>query len=246
MDEAGHRCFLIGDVHGHYQGLITLLELIAPAKEDQVYFLGDLIDRGPQSYHVVELVRTQNYHCLLGNHELLMLNALPMGKTDPASLCAWFYCGGRDTMDSYRNQEAYSLLEHVKWMQALPPYIDLGDVWLVHAGVDPTLPLHKQTSEQFCWIRNQFHRISEPFFADKTIITGHTITFTLPGIKPGQLAQGQGWLDIDTGAYHPKSGWMTALEWSQKMVYQVNIFDRRIRVRPLAEAATQVNPKRIK
>jgi serine/threonine protein phosphatase 1 len=84
-----------------------------------------------------------------------------------------------------------------------------------------------------------------PYFPDKLIITGHTITFTLPGVLPGKLAQGRGWLDIDTGAYHPKSGWMTALDITNSLVYQANVFRRRVRKLPLPEAVTRVDPSNI-
>ncbi len=87
------------------------------------------------------------------------------------------------------------------WFQSLPAYLDLGDIWLVHAGVQPEYPLEQQTNEQFCWIRNEFHAMTQPYFKDKLIITGHTLTFTFPDVKPGQLARGNGWLDIETGVY---------------------------------------------
>ncbi len=48
MSATSHRRIVIGDVHGHYQGLMQLLEAIAPTAEDQIYFLGDLIDRDPR------------------------------------------------------------------------------------------------------------------------------------------------------------------------------------------------------
>ena len=130
-------------------------------------------------------------------------------------------------------------------MKALPNYLDLGDIWLVHAGVHPQMSIEKQTSDQFCWIRDEFHRMTQPYFADKLIITGHTITFTLPGVQPGKLAAGPGWLDIDTGAYHPQSGWLTGLDITQGKVYQVNTKEGRLRTVPLEEAVTQVDPSLI-
>ncbi|NES08396.1 MAG: serine/threonine protein phosphatase, partial [Okeania sp. SIO2F4] len=51
------RRIIIGDIHGYYDGLMALLEAIAPGRDDMVYFLGDLIDRGPKSSQVVEFVR---------------------------------------------------------------------------------------------------------------------------------------------------------------------------------------------
>ena len=64
-----HRRIVIGDVHGHHDGLMTLLEALAPGSDDRVYFLGDLIDRGPKSAQVLDFVQQSPYQTLLGNHE---------------------------------------------------------------------------------------------------------------------------------------------------------------------------------
>jgi serine/threonine protein phosphatase 1 len=237
-----HRRIVIGDVHGHYDALIALLEAIAPRSDDQVYFLGDLIDRGPKSAQVVEFVLQNNYPCLLGNHEEMLLDVVDSGATSIEVYQGWLYSGGHATIASYNNKIPQ---EHIDWIKSLPTYLDLGDVWLVHAGVDPDLPLERQTSEQFCWIRDEFHSITEPYFKDKLIITGHTITFTLPGIKPGQIASGAGWLGIDTGAYHPNSGWLTALDITQGKVYQVNSRELSVRTMSLKKAVAQVETANI-
>ena len=125
--------------------------------------------------------------------------------------------------------------DDLEWIKSLPLYLDLGDVWLVHAGVKPETPLKEQTINEFCWIRKDFHHIEKPFFKDKLIITGHTITFTFEGVEPGELVRGKGWLDIDTSAYHHKSGWLTALDIDNKLAYQVNVFDNLKRQVPLEE-----------
>jgi serine/threonine protein phosphatase 1 len=243
MSNAGkHRRIIIGDVHGHYDGLMILLEAIAPGSKDQVYFLGDLIDRGPHSAQVIDFVQQNHYNCLLGNHEQMLLDILSKRASSQLRQ-AWLYSGGFETLNSYKTASIPQ--HHIDWLQSLPTYLDLGDIWLVHAGVDPTIPLAEQTFEQFCWVRKEFHSMTQPFFPDKLIIVGHTITFTLPGVSPGELAQGQGWLDIDTGAYHPKSGWLTGLDITNHLVYQVDVFDKLVRTLPLAKAVTQVNPAQV-
>lgn len=238
-----YRRIVIGDVHGHYDTLINLLDEIAPTGDDKVYFLGDLIDRGPKSAQVVEFVKQSGYQCLLGNHEQMLLDILGDGEIYGPALQAWLYSGGHSTVNSYGDDGVRQ--DHIEWMRTLPTYIDLGDVWLVHAGVHPRMALEEQSSEQFCWIRDEFHTSNKPYFPDKLIITGHTITFTMPGVLPGKLAQGRGWLDIDTGAYHPKSGWLTALDINNSLVYQVNSARRRVRKLTLAEAVTRVEPSQI-
>lgn len=243
MSKTSQRRIIIGDVHGHYNGLMTLLEAIAPGTKDQVYFLGDLIDRGPQSAQVVNFVKQSSYECLLGNHEQMLLDALYSSPVSGSVQQTWLYNGGYATVASYEN--ATIPQSHLDWMLSLPTHLDLGDIWLAHAGVDPRIPLEKQTADQFCWVRDEFHSIRQPYFPDKLIVIGHTITFTLPGVAPGKLAQGQGWLDIDTGAYHTKSGWLTGLDITNRQVYQVNVYQHSVRTMPLEQAVTQVDPGKI-
>ncbi|BAY18124.1 metallophosphoesterase [Nostoc sp. HK-01] len=244
MSETRQRRIVIGDVHGHYEGLMTLLEAIAPTSNDQVYFLGDLIDRGPHSYHVVNFVKQNNYPCLLGNHEQMLLNILTQKNVPPPAMQAWLYSGGQATLSSYQTSTVPQ--DHLDWFQALPTYLDLGDIWLTHAGLNPNMPLAEQTADQFCWIRDEFHGIEKPYFPDKLIIVGHTITFTLPNVTPGKLAEGRGWLDIDTGAYHPRSGWLTGLDITNQLIYQVNVFQDSVRTLALEDGVVTVEPSQIK
>jgi serine/threonine protein phosphatase 1 len=237
-----HRRIIIGDVHGHYDALKALLDKIALNREDELYFLGDLIDRGPQSADVVDFVYQNNYPCLLGNHEQMLLDAVGYGAISSQLLQGWLYSGGYSTLVSYNHNIPQ---EHIDWMKALPTYLDLGDIWLVHAGVHPDMVLEEQSSQQFCWIRDEFHSMTQPYFTDKLIITGHTITFTFPGVKPGQLVAGAGWLDIDTGAYHQTSGWLTGLDITNRQVYQVNVKKGKPRVLSLDQAITAIDPSTV-
>lgn len=234
------RRIFVGDVHGHYDALMRLLDAIAPDADDQIYFVGDLIDRGPKSAQVIDFVRQHGYGCVMGNHEQMLLEAFPDSKVSQQLLQAWLQSGGYTTVASYATPE--SLLENLVWLQSLPTYIDLGDIWLVHAGVHPRMSIQQQTVQEFCWIREEFHSTPKPYFDDKLIITGHTITFTLPGVPAGAVARGRGWLNIDTGAYHPKSGWLTAVDMTYQQVYQFNVFQQTLRSMPLDEAAIEIEP----
>jgi serine/threonine protein phosphatase 1 len=228
------RRLFIGDVHGHYDGLMRLIDLVQLESDDHLYFVGDLVDRGCQSAAVVDFVRKHATGCVLGNHEQLLLDAFGDRHVNANALQAWLYSGGQATLSSYERMDL--LTEHVNWLRSLPIYLDLGDVWLVHAGLDPERSLAEQTADECCWIRDAFHDNPHPYFSDKLVITGHTITFTFPSIAPGQLVAGPGWLNIDTGAYHPRSGWLTALDLDNEQVYQTNVYDCTQRQRPLAAA----------
>jgi serine/threonine protein phosphatase 1 len=242
------RQIVIGDVHGHYNALQELLLAIAPVEDEEVYFLGDLIDRGPDSAKVVEFVMNSGYGCVRGNHEEMLLNILARKQEDDSDenledlIYSWLYNGGQSTLASYNNNIP---VEHIQWLQTLPLYLDLGKVWLVHAGVAPELSLAEQDVAQFCWIRDEFHASHEPYFPDKLIIVGHTITFTLPGVEPGKIAKGRGWLGIDTGVYHPSSYWLTAVDITNYVVYQYNHEAKILRKMPLEEATVEIEPSAI-
>lgn len=232
------RHIFIGDVHGHYEGLCRLLELVAPAAGDRVYFLGDLVDRGPNSAAVVELVRQQGYFTVRGNHEEMMLLTFEQKRLNPARLFVWSSSGGDDTLASYKSTEL--LWEHIHWLKTVPLHYDLGTAFLVHAGLHPMLPLAEQTSQECCWIRDLFLYHPTPYFPDKTVVVGHTMTFTFPRVQPGQIVCGNGWIDIDTGAYHSRSGWLTALDWTYQWVWQVNVLQGGTRQGALAEFAVNL------
>ncbi|AFY71207.1 metallophosphoesterase [Thalassoporum mexicanum PCC 7367] len=222
--------YVIGDVHGQYDGLMQLLEECDLNADDTLYFLGDLIDRGSKSSEVVEWVINNNHACIRGNHEQMCIEAFDAPETSMLWQ-GWLANGGAATLESYGDADL--LTKHLQWMRQLPLYMDLDTYWLVHAGVDPNLTIEDQTSLEFCWIREPFHCSPNRYFSDKTIITGHTITFVFPGVHPGQIAQGPGWLGIDTGAYHPKSGWLSALNLDTQVVHQYNVYHRNGRSLPL-------------
>lgn len=238
------RQIVIGDVHGHYDGLMRLMEAIAPNSDDEIYFLGDLIDRGSKSAQVLDFIQKSGYVSLLGNHEQMLLEAFPGGKVSTHALQTWLYSGGQSTVSSYDKPER--LLEKLEWIHTFPTHLDLGHVWLVHAGLHPDLAIEDQTTHEFCWIREAFHSSKKPYFQNKLIITGHTITFTLPHVAPGQLARGQGWLGIDTGVYHPKSGWLTAFDSTNDIVHQVHVFSDGVRTLELADAVMDVDPSQVR
>jgi serine/threonine protein phosphatase 1 len=234
------RRLVIGDVHGHYAGLMRLLDLIGPQTDNSIFFLGDLIDRGPESARVVEFVIRGGYACLLGNHEDMMLKALCGDKSFWAGR-RWALNGGDITLEDYSGSHAELLGPHLMWMQTLPTFLDLGDLFLVHAGVHPNVELEKQCQEEFFWVRDEHLYCRQRYFPDKLIVHGHTPTLNLPGVKAGKLAAGPGWLNIDTGVCYPESGWLTGLDFDKRTVYQVNVLNERCRTLDLKGAVVRID-----
>lgn len=103
--------WVIGDVHGCYHVLIELIKKIP--KNSEICFVGDLIDRGKNSKDVIELIINNNYHCVLGNHELMWLE-----QKGQLSGSIFEYNGGNTTIESYENN--IELMDkHKKWLQTL-------------------------------------------------------------------------------------------------------------------------------
>lgn len=123
---------IIGDVHGYFWTLKKLLEKIP--KDCLIVFVGDLIDRGPYSKQVVDLVKDR-YFCVKGNHEDMMIKETNIfnesGKFNYNSLWLQGYVGGWDTLESYQFHDGFKkeiLLEHAAWMEGLPTYIEFPEI----------------------------------------------------------------------------------------------------------------------
>jgi serine/threonine protein phosphatase 1 len=219
----GITVYAIGDLHGRADLLSALHDKIAddaagrPGTKIAVY-LGDYVDRGPQSKDAVDLALAGpapgfRCHWLKGNHEAAMLGFLE----DPASGAAWLAFGGRETLQSYGvdlparedDWEALTLasdqlldrlpLDHLAFFEQLELSVAYGDYLFVHAGIRPGLPLERQMEEDMLWIRRLF--LASRADHGKVVVHGHT-TGRRPAVRRNRIA-------IDTAAY--RSGKLTCL-----------------------------------
>lgn len=128
----------IGDVHGCYNTLMALLQKLP--KDEEICFLGDLIDRGPKSREVVEYVKNSGHRIVIGNHEQMMIQGLADLAENPDSCWiyeGWVEEGGDATVENYEGHEE-QLKEHIEWMKTLPMYLTFEyknhkDLLLSHA-----------------------------------------------------------------------------------------------------------------
>src|SRR5574344_2082342 len=102
--------YIIGDVHGHYNELICLINKLPNKFDSKICFVGDLIDRGPDSKKVIQLVKDRGYDCVMGNHEQMCIdfNGNPyniMGGYSYNSLNLFGGNGGVATLNSYKDYE---------------------------------------------------------------------------------------------------------------------------------------------
>jgi serine/threonine protein phosphatase 1 len=160
--------YAIGDIHGCLDPLRRLLDEIRPAADDQVVFLGDYIDRGPDSKGVIEHLLTLRgrYTFLMGNHERMFLDFL-QGKDRTLFL----YNGGTATLESYGGASTIPAT-HLAFLNRLLPYYETEDYLFVHAGIRPGIPLDRQDPQDLLWIREEFY--GYPGRYPKAIVFGHT------------------------------------------------------------------------
>jgi serine/threonine protein phosphatase 1 len=175
--------YAVGDIHGRLDLLDLALEAIerhAQGRDCRVVFLGDYIDRGPDSRGVLErligLQRDIGAICLKGNHEDMMVRAFTDAR--PSDFARWRACGSRATLQSYGAGEDDDPMDavprdHIRWVAALPLTTADPNRIYVHAGLMPRTRFREQKEGTFLWIREAFLR-AQPGDFETHIVHAHT------------------------------------------------------------------------
>ena len=190
--------YAIGDIHGcldKLRGLLLRCEKHADGRPQAFVFVGDYIDRGPQSSAVIDCLIDlkaqygESVVTLMGNHEAMALAVID-GRSPPR---LWFAQGGLATLESYGIAAPNELPRaHVDWLRALPLRHDDGRRFFVHAGVNPATPLEAQDDFDLLWIREPF--LSHRGDYGRLIVHGHTpLPDGVPDLHGNRL-------NLDTGA----------------------------------------------
>lgn len=201
----------VGDVHGW----LVLAEAIEARIRDRdpgaaIVFLGDVIDRGPDSRGMVDWLLSEppagiSRRCLLGNHEDMALRFLKR----PREAAAWLRFGGRETLASYgvradegdRPEDVAAAFAaalpgpHRDWFSALPAGLAFGRYVLTHAGAAAEIALSDQTKAQLVWERHGdvADLIPPEDLGARVVVHGHV---------PVPAPVRSGWrINVDTGAY---------------------------------------------
>lgn len=204
------RTIVVGDIHGCFNELKTLILSLEEKQEynkdtDRLIFLGDYIDRGEDSRLVIKFIRelqknNSNVIALKGNHEDMLCNYRKDARNQD-----WLYNGYSETIKSYKgfNEEFNN---DIQWMKTLPLYYEDDHCIYVHAGIDVTKPMDKQTKYDLLWIRKEFIYNVQQYH--KRVVFGHTPTVTLTRENHPVYTYTDN-IDIDTGCVF--GGALTAL-----------------------------------
>ena len=230
------KCYVVGDIHGCLSELASLVESLPLERGDTVVFLGDYVDRGPDSKAVIDyladLRRRDEYKTvfLRGNHEDMMLSYMGLsGRHGDAFLLN----GGLETLASYGvaaptrspgpvdGQRLLEALppEHVEFFMRLEPWYFADGFLCVHAGINPQRSWDEQIGEELIWIRHEF--IVNAHDLPQTVLFGHTpmreVFFNLP-YKIG----------LDTGLVYGNA--LSCLEVTGRTLYQIRNGAREVSV----------------
>lgn len=196
------RRVIIGDIHGCYDELCTLLDLVAPASDDRIIALGDIVDRGPQSEKVLAFVRDHaEAVSLMGNHERKHIRSA-RGETRAAL-----------SQVITRAQLADRYAGWLAFMGTFARHLELPEAVLVHGFFEPGVPLEQQKDEvvigTLTGARHVQKNCATPWYehyaGPKPLVVGH-----LDYLRTGEPLVREGlFYAIDTGCVH--GGRLTAL-----------------------------------
>lgn len=171
MIQISKRLLAVGDIHGCLERLEALLEKVEPTENDAVVFLGDYINRGPDSKGVIDFLLDFKTRVpsvfLLGNHEKMFLDYI--SNDSPSFL----FNGGDKTLENYNCPDLRHIpQEHLAFFSELYPYYETDNFIFVHAGLRPGILLRDQDINDLVWIRDEF--LYSEYDWGKTIVYGHT------------------------------------------------------------------------
>ena len=206
------RRFVIGDIHGCSKALRTLIELIDPQDEDQLIFLGDYVDRGPDSRGVIDQLIELKDRCrviaLRGNHEI-MLCGVAFCNLDARM---WLESGGHATVTSYGGSLEKIPDAHRTFLQSLRPHYETEQAIFVHACYEAQTQMADQPDDIRYWTHLTLP--PPPHVSGKRVFVGHTP-------QAGGVVLDLGYL-VCVDTYCFGNGYLTAMNIDTDEVIQVD------------------------
>ena len=211
--------YIIADIHGCYTEFLELLEKIGFSDDDELFVLGDAMDRGPEPIKVIQdLMSRPNVTYILGNHDDMMLQSLrklavdvteasliDLSDDDFISYYHWLREGGNTTEEQFRQLFHEERRDVLDFLECAPAYEMIEDndklYILVHAGIrnfDPEKEMDEYNPSDFLWERMDYTK--QYFPSDRIfLVTGHTPTIMIREDKKPLVYQENGHVALDCG-----------------------------------------------
>jgi serine/threonine protein phosphatase 1 len=226
------RKIAISDIHGCSLSFGALLDQLALTTTDELYLLGDFIDRGPDSKAVLDQVfslEDEGYtvHCLRGNHE----DAFQISCRNPDFFYSWYDgWGGKQTLESFDVRMPNSVpFKYRHFMKKLGYVLEVDEYILVHAGLDFRYSNPLTPNEDMLYARDWYDSIDYGWLGDRIIVHGHTPVARETIEKLWKKLDHYRVLDIDGGCFAqhlPGKGWLCAFDMTNReLFFQKNLDD---------------------
>jgi len=216
--------YVMSDLHGQYQKYLQMLDMIHFSDNDDLYILGDVVDRGPQSAELLQDMSIRmNVFPILGNHDMtavLLLKKLCVEITEDnysnqlnpeilKILAMWQMDGGQATLDGFKKLSVDEREALIEYLEEFAPYETVeiaGNMFiLVHGGIPyekRKLPLSKQSVHELVIERPDY---SKRYYNNTYLVTGHTPTINIGEEYKGRIYKANGHIAIDCGAGYDMS-----------------------------------------
>lgn len=221
--------YVMSDIHGHFDMFMELIDKINFSKSDELYILGDVVDRGLYSCKtLLWMMQHDNIFPIIGNHELMALPCLRflikeiteeniklIDEKLVDKLLTWQLNGGSTTSDEFHKltrDEQQAILDYLGEFTAYEEVEAGGNTYLlIHGGLDhyePGKEIEDYTLQDIVWSRANY---DIRYFPDKLVVTGHTPTqYIENNPRPGYIFRKNGHIAIDCGCNH-RNGRLAAL-----------------------------------
>ncbi len=214
------RQIAIGDVHGCLATLEALLDKLNFSKNDELILLGDLVDRGPNSKGVVDLImrlNTEGYavSSLLGNHDFHVMNCFEDKTLSELDDMTFESFGGKTLIDT---------TNYIRFFRKMPIFLEKNGFLLVHAGFNFTQPDFLADKDAMIWERRWYDKIDYAQLGNRIILHGHTPTPVETVKEQVENIDKNQYLNLDTGACYTKKykdgfGSLSAFDMTNRVFY---------------------------
>lgn len=210
--------YCISDIHGDYDKYIKMLRKINLRDKDNLYVLGDVVDRGDDSLKILQdMMMRINVYPIIGNHEYMAINCLKflmkpiedkeiknIGKDIIEGITQWQEVGGQYTIDEFHRLTAEEKEDIIDYLEEFSLYEEVSvkgrDFVLVHAGIDDFSPDKEMEDYSLHQIIFNCPDYSKVYFEDKFLITGHIPTAYIKGnVNPNRIYKSNNHIAIDCG-----------------------------------------------
>ena len=206
--------YVMSDLHGRYEQYAKMLERIRFSEQDELYILGDVVDRGPQPIRILlDMSARPNVHPILGNHELMAIPLLAALSSAPprtaeaeTAMEKWLSDGGETTLAGFLGHSSDDRVRILDYLGSFVPYRELtvegAQFILVHAGMDdfdPNRPLCTYSLRSLVTAHTDYTR---RYFPDRYLVTGHIPTGLIAPGYGGRIYRANGHIAMDCG-----NGW---------------------------------------